>query len=147
MTISFDRFTLSVLAGAGLCAAALASSPYAIADPLVQGGYNCIEEMSGLPCVAPAVQSAAIVPAAAPGPVAPVVPAAPVVPVVPVAPVVPAVPAAPVVPVVPAAPVVPVAPAAPIIPASGVPTGKGDISNPPGSEPGTGVPTLPGPAS
>jgi len=90
-----DRFCVAVAAGAGLCGAALALSPGAVATPLRTGGGNCIEQQMGF-----AAGPVAAAPVVLPGPV-PIAPAVPVVPVVPPVPPVPVVP--------PVAPVVPVA--------------------------------------
>jgi hypothetical protein len=42
-----DRFNIKVVAGAGLCGAAIALSPDAAAAPLITGGQACIEGQSG----------------------------------------------------------------------------------------------------
>lgn len=42
-----DRFNIKVVAGAGLCGAAIALSPDAAAAPLITGGQACIEGKSG----------------------------------------------------------------------------------------------------
>lgn len=42
-----NRFNIKVIAGAGLFAAAIALSPDAAADPLMTGGYACIQGMAG----------------------------------------------------------------------------------------------------
>ena len=94
VTIVFDRSVIKMIAGAGLCAAAVALSPPAAAVPLLTGGTNCLEDQAGgfapgggapagaggaggaaagaggagAAC-AETVQSAGIVPAALPGPV------------------------------------------------------------------------------
>jgi hypothetical protein len=46
MTI-FDRFNIKVVAGAGLCGAAIALSQAAAAAPLITGGYACIQASAG----------------------------------------------------------------------------------------------------
>ena len=47
MTI-FDRFNITVVAGAGLCSVALALSPQVAAAPLITGGgYACVHTSSG----------------------------------------------------------------------------------------------------
>src|SRR3954470_17457824 len=47
MTI-FDRFNIKVIvAGAGLCGAAMSFSPIAVAVPFMTGGYGCVQGMSG----------------------------------------------------------------------------------------------------
>ena len=70
----FGRFNIKVAAIAGLCGAAMAFSPDAAADPLVTGGFDCIEGMAGdgvppvaaagpvpgAPCGAPAVAAATV---------------------------------------------------------------------------------------
>jgi len=83
MTI-FDRFNIKVVAGAGLCGAAMALSPEAAAAPLKTGGYACVQDQAG-DAAAPAAAGApggvcasapltdmAGVPVIAPGPVVPV---------------------------------------------------------------------------
>ncbi|SGN72129.1 Probable conserved proline, glycine, valine-rich secreted protein [Mycobacterium tuberculosis] len=167
-----NRFNIKVIAGAGLFAAAIALSPDAAADPLMTGGYACIQGMAGDAPVAagdpvaaggPAAAGAcsaaltdmAGVPFVAPGPVpaaAPVPIGAPV--PIPGAPVpVPAVPA-PVIPVgtplIALGPVLAGAPgdgvvSAPIIGMSGV---KDALTDPaPAGGPVPGQPVLPGPSA
>src|SRR6201992_4274203 len=75
---SFDRFSIKVVAGVGLCGAAIALSQDAAAAPLKTGGYACMQGAAGevaAPAVAggaagagPAVAggAAACAPAAAP---------------------------------------------------------------------------------
>ena len=46
MTI-FDRFSIGVVASAGLCGAALTLSPDAAAVPFKTGGYACIQGQAG----------------------------------------------------------------------------------------------------
>ena len=161
------RLAITVIAGAGLCGAAMALSPLASAAPLKTGGYECIEDLAGtvgdpvvaaicapvadmagipmaLPGPLPAAAAAGAAAAAAVGlPVPVVVPPVPaVVPPVPV--VVPPVPAV--------VPPVPVGAAALGVP---VPVGAGPLGAPlPAGLPiidmsglgGKGVPTVPPPA-
>ena len=170
------RLAIRVIAGAGLCGAALALSPLASAAPWKTGGYECIEDAAGtvgdpvaaaicagapvadmagipmaLPGPLPAAAAAGAAAAAAVGlPVPLVVPPVPVV-VPPVPAVVPPVPV--VVPPVPAVvPPVPVGAAALGVP---VPVGAGPLGAPlPVGLPiidmsglgGKGVPTGPPPA-
>ena len=47
MAINFDRVAIKAVASAGLCAAAMASSPQAAADPLLTGGYHCVQDAAG----------------------------------------------------------------------------------------------------
>ncbi|MDS0337659.1 hypothetical protein NDO39_25820, partial [Mycobacterium intracellulare] len=42
-----DRFNMKVVAGAGLCGAAIALSPDAAAAPLITGGHACIQGQAG----------------------------------------------------------------------------------------------------
>ncbi|WP_079011962.1 hypothetical protein [Mycobacterium tuberculosis] len=160
-----NRFNIKVIAGAGLFAAAIALSPDAAADPLMTGGYACIQGMAGDAPVAagdpvaaggPAAAGAcsaaltdmAGVPFVAPGPV----PAAAPVPIGAPVPV-PAVPA-PVIPVgtplIALGPVLAGAPgdgvvSAPIIGMSGV---KDALTDPaPAGGPVPGQPVLPGPSA
>src|SRR6202000_3486091 len=44
---SFDRFSIKVVAGVGLCGAAIALSPDAAAAPLKAGGYACMQGAAG----------------------------------------------------------------------------------------------------
>ncbi len=44
---TFDRFNIRVVAGVGLCGAAIALSPDAAAAPLKTGGYACIQGAAG----------------------------------------------------------------------------------------------------
>lgn len=60
-----NRFNIKVIAGAGLFAAAIALSPDAAADPLMTGGYACIQGMAGDAPVAAGDPVAAGGPAAA----------------------------------------------------------------------------------
>ncbi|WP_421845753.1 hypothetical protein [Mycobacterium sp.] len=140
MTV-FGRFTIKVVASAGLCGAAIALSPGAEASPLKTGGAACLQgmsdevaapaaaapaaaggvcaagapvtDMAGVPLVAPGALP--VVPAGAPliafGPPVPPIPVAP--PVVPPIPVTPPVPPIPVAPPIP--PPVPIPPGAPLI--------------------------------
>ena len=62
---TFDRFNIKVVAGIGLCGAAIALSPDAAAAPLKTGGYACIQGAAG-EVGAPAVAGG---PAGAGGPV------------------------------------------------------------------------------
>ncbi|OBK20559.1 hypothetical protein A5634_12570 [Mycobacterium asiaticum] len=141
-----DRFCVAVAAGAGLCGAALALSPGAVATPFATGGAACMEQQAGFGA-APLGAAPVVLPG--PIPVAPVVPVVPPVPLVPPAPAV-------VPPVPPAVPVVPIAgagagagvadgapPAAPITMNSG--TGKGAPVAPPPTKAADPV-VLPGPA-
>ncbi|MCV7096439.1 hypothetical protein [Mycobacterium kubicae] len=136
--MSIDRFCLAVVAGAGLCGAAMALTPSAAAAPLPTGGPSCIEQLAGV--------------GALPMPAAPVVlPGPPVAGAVPLAPVIPAVP--PVVPPVPVAPVgappAPVAPpAAPVVPAAGAaaPPAAGPAAAPVNKAAGAGKGAPAGPA-
>ena len=43
----FDRFNITVVAGAGLCGAAMAFSAHATAAPLPTGGYACMQGQAG----------------------------------------------------------------------------------------------------
>src|SRR5579884_2174734 len=63
----FDRVSIKVVAGAGLCGAAIALTPNAAATPLITGGYACMQGQSGE--AAPLVPESGTVPAAG-GPVA-----------------------------------------------------------------------------
>lgn len=158
MTI-VDRF-IKVVAGAGLCGAALALSPGAAAAPLMTGGgYECMQgsAAAGTPAAAAGAPVAACtasapladmagVPLALPGPV----PAAPPVPVIPPPPLAPP-PLAPPVPVAPVgAPVpagAPVAAGAPLADMAGTYGGKGDPIRPaPVGGPMPGQPVIPGPS-
>ena len=51
---SFDRFSIKVVAGVGLCGAAIALSPDAAAASLKTGGYACMQGAAG-EVAAPAV--------------------------------------------------------------------------------------------
>ena len=64
---AFDRFSIKVVAGVGLCGAAIALSPDAAAAPLKTGGYACMQGAAG-EVAAPAVAggAAACAPAGAP---------------------------------------------------------------------------------
>src|ERR1700759_4183878 len=64
---TFDRFSIKVVAGVGLCGAAIALSQDAAAAPLKTGGYACMQGAAG-EVAAPAVAggAAACAPAAAP---------------------------------------------------------------------------------
>lgn len=42
-----ERFNIKVVAGAGLCGAAIALSPDAAAAPLITGGYACTHQQAG----------------------------------------------------------------------------------------------------
>src|ERR1700740_3685309 len=42
-----ERFNIKVVASAGVCAAAIAVSPYAAAAPLITGGYGCSQPLAG----------------------------------------------------------------------------------------------------
>ena len=149
-----DRLNMKTLAiAAGLCAAAIASSPHGGAAPMATGCPG--GTLPGKECGAPsaAFNNMAGVPLALPGPVP--APAAPAAPVVPAAPPLPVVPAAPV-PVVPAgaplagAPVAGGAPAAGGAPltVSGGLAGKGDpVVSAPAGAPVPGQPISPGPSS
>ena len=44
---TFDRFNIKVVAGLGLCGAAMALSPDAGAAPFMTGGYACIQGAAG----------------------------------------------------------------------------------------------------
>ncbi|HZS21718.1 MAG TPA: hypothetical protein VFA63_12135, partial [Pseudonocardiaceae bacterium] len=44
---SFHRFNMKVVAGAGLCGAAIALAPDTAAAPLITGGYACIQGQAG----------------------------------------------------------------------------------------------------
>lgn len=145
-----DRFCVAVVAGAGLCGAALALSPGAVATPFATGGgANCLETQAGFGA-APIAGAPVVLPG--PIPLAPVVPVVPPVPpiVPPVPPIVPPIP--PVFPVVPVAGGAPIAgglgAAAPITMAAG--TGKGapiaTASAPPAAPVVLPGPVLPGPA-
>jgi hypothetical protein len=43
----FDRLGIKVVAGVGLCGAAMALSPEAAATPLKTGGYSCVQGIAG----------------------------------------------------------------------------------------------------
>ena len=43
----FDRLGIKVIAGVGLCGAAMALSPDAAATPLKTGGYSCVQGIAG----------------------------------------------------------------------------------------------------
>ncbi|MGB8406660.1 MAG: beta-xylosidase, partial [Mycobacterium sp.] len=45
--MNFDRFTMTVVAGAGLCVAAMALTPNAAAVPLKTGGTHCVYDSAG----------------------------------------------------------------------------------------------------
>jgi hypothetical protein len=49
-----DRFTITAIAGAGLCAAAMALSPHAAAAPFKTGGYHCADSSGAVPAGAAA---------------------------------------------------------------------------------------------
>ncbi|MGA9490576.1 MAG: hypothetical protein WBV80_10045, partial [Mycobacterium sp.] len=51
---AFDRFSIKVVAGVGLCGAAIALSPDVVAAPLKTGGYACMQGAAG-EVAAPAV--------------------------------------------------------------------------------------------
>jgi hypothetical protein len=131
-----DRFNIKVVAGVGLCGAAIALSPDSAAAPLITGGYACIEGQAGEAAPATGGPVAGAGPVAAGGPAAGGVCAAPItdmsgvpmavpgpVPVGAPVPIVPPLPLAPPIPVVPPVPVVPAG--APLIalggPAAGAP--------------------------
>lgn len=142
-----DRLNMKTLAiAAGLCAAAIASSPHVGAAPMATGcpGGTLPAKECGAPSAA--FSNMAGVPLALPGPVP--APAAPAAPVVPAAPPLPVVPAAPV-PVVPGAPLAgaPAAGGAPLTVSGGF-AGKGDPIVPaPAGAPVPGQPISPGPSS
>ena len=46
---TFDRFNIKVVAGVGLCGAAIALSPDAAAAPLKTGGYACVQAAAASP--------------------------------------------------------------------------------------------------
>ncbi len=54
VTVLFGRITVRVVAGVGLCAAAVAFSPPAAAAPLKAGGTNCLEVLAGTAALAAA---------------------------------------------------------------------------------------------
>ena len=56
---TFDRFSIKVVAGVGLCGAAIALSPDAAAAPLKTGGYACMQGAAG-EVAAPAAAGGAI---------------------------------------------------------------------------------------
>jgi len=64
---TFDRFNIKVVAGVGLCGAAIALSPDAAAAPLKTGGYACVQAAAG-EVAAPAVEAPAEVAAVAEAP-------------------------------------------------------------------------------
>src|SRR5271169_484280 len=66
---TFDRFSIKVVAGVGLCGAAIALSPAAAAAPLKTGGYACMQGAAG-EVAAPAVAGGAAACAAAGAPIA-----------------------------------------------------------------------------
>jgi hypothetical protein len=82
----FDRLRIKVVAGVGLCGAAMALSPDAAATPLKTGGYSCVQGIAGETapaavaggpvvapvCVPPASAGAALSGAAGPAAAAPV---------------------------------------------------------------------------
>ena len=82
----FDRLGIKVIAGVGLCGAAMALSPDAAATPLKTGGYSCVQGIAGETapaavaggpvvapvCVPPAPAGAALSGAAGPAAAAPV---------------------------------------------------------------------------
>ncbi|EJO90922.1 hypothetical protein ACRU3B_02605 [Mycobacterium colombiense] len=167
-----DRFNIKVVAGAGLCGAAIALSPDAAAAPLITGGHACIEGQSGevAPAAGPGAAAGTVaagapaaggmcaapmtdmsgVPMAVPGPL-PIGAPLPIVPPLPLAPPVPLVPPVPVVPA--GAPLIalggplagaPLEAAAPIIDMSGV---KDAPTGPaPSGGPVDGQPVRPGPS-
>ena len=55
---AFDRISFKVVAGVGLCGAAIALGPDAAAAPLKMGGYACMQGAAGA-VGAPAVAGAA----------------------------------------------------------------------------------------
>src|ERR1700741_1924834 len=63
-----ERFNIKVVASAGLCAAAIAVSPYAAAAPLITGGYGCSQPLAGGVLAAAGGPEATGGPAAAGGP-------------------------------------------------------------------------------
>ena len=170
-----DRIAITMIAGAGLCAAAMTLSPAAAAVPFKTGGYHCDNAAGTVPAAgapaagAPAAAGAAgaaapcdavdavslsalpagvpVLPGPPPVVVPPVVPplAPPLVP-----PVVPPL-APPLVPPVPlgagaAAPIIPALDAAAIANANGIVAGKEAVAPPvTGVGPAGGVPTQPGP--
>ncbi|MGA9614691.1 MAG: hypothetical protein WBS15_24780, partial [Mycobacterium sp.] len=72
---AFDRLSIKVVAGVGLCGVAIAFSPDAAAAPLITGGYACIQGAAGevgAPAVAgaPVVAAVCVPPAAAGAPIA-----------------------------------------------------------------------------
>lgn len=154
MRLIFDRFPVKGVVTIGLCAAAVALSPYAAASPLKTGGYNCLDKASGAagPCSAIADEASGLAapvlgappgPPLAPPPVVPPLAPPPLVPPPlgppPVPPVVP--PLAPPV----GAPLAPAAAGAAISEASGIASGKGVPTDPQTTGgPAEGVPTLPG---
>ena len=87
----FDRLCIKVIAGVGLCGAAMALSPDAAATPLKTGGYSCVQGIAGETapaavaggpvvapvCVPPAPAGAALSSAAGPAVAAPVPAGAP----------------------------------------------------------------------
>ncbi|MGB7868891.1 MAG: hypothetical protein WBM01_11540, partial [Mycobacterium sp.] len=44
---TFDRSKVKVVAGAGLCGAAIVLSPNAAATPFMTGGYPCVQGLAG----------------------------------------------------------------------------------------------------
>jgi len=68
------RLAITVIAGAGLCGAAMALSPLASAAPLKTGGYECIEDLAGtvgdpvVAAICAPVADMAGIPMALPGP-------------------------------------------------------------------------------
>ena len=57
---TFDRFKIKVVAGVGLCGAAIALSPDAAAAPVKMGGYACVQAAAG-EVAAPAVAGGPLV--------------------------------------------------------------------------------------
>jgi hypothetical protein len=143
---TFYRFNIKVVAGVGLCSAAVALSPGVAAASLRTGGYSCVQGAAGAGvCVPPAPAGAAAAgiggaPAAAPVPAgAPVPGGAPV-------------PAGAPVPVVPAgAPLIALGGAGAPVPGAVLTGGPGlggkgaPIGPAPASGPVPGQPLLPGP--
>jgi hypothetical protein len=161
MSRTTTRFTMKLLVVAGLCGAATALSPDAIAAPFKTGGYDCVLDAAGavaapaaaaVPLCGPVADMAGV-PMVLPGPLPLGAAAVPVV-VPPVPAVIPPVPA--VVPPVPAVvpPVPAVVPPVPIVaPALGAPLPIGAAALPvPAGLPildmagGKGAPTGPAPA-
>ena len=156
MTINFDRFAIKVVAGAGLCAAAVVLSPHAAAAPLKTGGVHCLDDKAGgAPLAtaggAPVAPCSAVIDAAAAGvPVA--APVAAPLPIGAPLPIAPPLPIGAPIPIGAPLPIAAGAPAlggAPIAQMEGAATGKGvpTAPPPPGDGPANGVAILPGPDS